>query len=116
VLAFGEQHLLHDAVNLGMDRDRERSLHGPETSNVDRNVLPGRDCDADRHCRPTRRRRDAGGLGAWRPIPVDAGGCKDGKSNADHDDAAAVRSRTAQVIRHGHLLWRFSGRVWSLFI
>ena len=40
MLALGEQHLLHDAVDLGMDADRERRLDGAEAGDVDRHVLP----------------------------------------------------------------------------
>ena len=57
VLAFGEQHLLHDAVDLGMDPDGEGGLHGAEPGGIDRHVLPGGHRDAHPHRRARRRPR-----------------------------------------------------------
>ena len=51
VLAFGEQHLLQLAVDLRMDADGERRLHGAEPGQIDRHVLPADDGDAHRHAR-----------------------------------------------------------------
>jgi hypothetical protein len=102
VLAFGEQHLLHDAVDLRMDRDRERGLRGAETGDVDRNVLSGRDRDVDRH-RPAGRERGAGGFGPRCPIPVDAAARQDDKDGGDRHNATAARSCALQIGCHEHL-------------
>ena len=51
VLAFGEQHLLQLAVDLRMNADGQRRLHGTEPGQVDRHVLPADDGDAHRHAR-----------------------------------------------------------------
>jgi hypothetical protein len=102
VLAFGEQHLLHDAVDLGMDRDRERGLCGAETGHIDRHVLPGRNRNVDRHS-PARRERGAGRRRPRRPIPVHAAARDHDKDDRDRDNDTAARKRTTSVARHKHL-------------
>src|SRR5262249_46957351 len=101
MLAFGEQHLLHDAVDLGMDRDGKRGLHRAQTGDVNRHILAGRDCDPDRNRGPPGRGCGANWFGSRNTVPVQTATCQDGERDADHDDAATARSCTAGIVRHG---------------
>src|SRR6266853_2049938 len=82
-----------------MDRDRERALHGAETGYVNRHILPGRNCDADRDRRPPG--RGALRFGTWHAVPIQTAARKDDEGDADRDNAAMVQSCTAWIVRHG---------------
>jgi len=80
--AFSEvQHLLHDAVDLGMDRDRERALHGAETGQVDWKIglLDGGDFDRNGVTgRGVLRGLGRRGLPAAKALPTEIAGGGDG--------------------------------------
>ena len=71
VLAFGEQHLLQLAVDLRMNADGERRLHGTEPGQVDRHVLPADDGDAHRHARSCGQHVRRAPVAALRAVPVE---------------------------------------------
>jgi hypothetical protein len=88
VLPFGEQYVLHDAVDLGMDADREGGLHGAETSGVDRQVLPACRRDAHRHGGAARPARATRRFGRLLPIPVETTAGGGDEHDADQQLAA----------------------------
>jgi len=92
LLAFGEQHLLQLAVDLGMDADGERRLHRAEAGQVNWDVVALDDRDGDRHARAC---GHAGGMGSVGPLPAipvaGAAHREDCKAGCGQNDAAAAR-------------------------
>ena len=92
VLAFGEQHLLQLAVDLGMNGHGERRLHGPQPGQIDRHVLPADHGDAHRHAGARGRARGVRRPRPLHAIPIErAAGRQDCKeSNNEKETAAAA--------------------------
>ena len=91
VLAFGEQHLLQLAVDLGVDRHGERRLHGPEPGQIDRHVLAIDDGDAHRHARSHGGTRGVRRSRALHAVPVDrAARRQDRKESNDQNQTTAA--------------------------
>ena len=100
LLAFGEQHLLQLAVDLGVDADGERRLHRAKSAQVNRHILALDDRDGHRHagaCGLTGRMRSGGS-----PIPVAGASRREGrKAGYDQNDATTARRCTVSLCHHG---------------
>jgi hypothetical protein len=91
LLALGEQDFLQLTVDLRMDADCQRALHGAESGRIDRHILPVDDRDAHRHLRARGKSGRLSSSGSLFPISISrAAGRKCAKADCDQDDATAA--------------------------
>ena len=94
------------AVDLGMDADGKGSLHGSETGDIDRQVLPACRRNAHRHRRAPPSAPAAGGFRPLLRIPVQTAARGGDEHDAEHQLAAPRPSQRSAIAVHVRFLPR----------